>query len=91
MPETNFVMKHSADSSPVGCAQNYPNEKQVFEPTLFRHRGTRWQTIKQRCHVSVSAMSRNALRKAFFQQISDLSVPKAAYILTKVTIILLNI
>ena len=47
--------------------------------------------FKQRCHVSVSAMSRNALRKAFFQQISDLSVPKAAYILTKGTIILLNI
>ena len=36
-------------------------------------------------------MSRNALRKAFFQQISDLSVPEAAYTLTKGTIILLNI
>lgn len=80
--ETNFVTKHdSADSSLVGWAQNYPNERPILLFFVIVELGGK--QFKQRCDMSVSAMSRNVLCKAFFQKISDLRVPKAAYTLTK--------
>lgn len=65
--ETNFVAKHdSADSATVGWAQNHPNERSILLFFVIAELGGK--QFKQRCDMSVSAMSRNVPCKAFFKK-----------------------
>ena len=65
--ETNFVAKHdSADSAPVGWTQNHPNERSILLFFVIAELGGK--QFKQRCDMSVSAMSRNVPCKAFFKK-----------------------